>query len=82
MPRRDSPFRQPLTLIENDESFVVKSASGQNLAYVYSEDEPGQRTVTKRITREDARRFATAISRLPDLMDELRKLRAGRDDPA
>ena len=76
MPRDDNPFRQPLKLIEHRESFEIASASGRHLAYIYFEDEPGRRDVTKRITREDARRLAVAIHRLPELLDELRSLRA------
>jgi hypothetical protein len=35
-----------------------------------------------RITQEDARRFATAVARLPKLFDELRRLRGAKDEPA
>jgi hypothetical protein len=82
MPNQDSPFRLPFQLIENDESVVVANAAGYPLAYVYHEDERGRRTVTRRLTREDARKLATQIARLPELLDELRRLRAARDEPA
>ena len=69
-------------LIEHEESFEIASANGRILAYVYFEDEQGRRDVTKRITREDARRLAIQIMKLPETLEELRKLRAARDDPA
>ena len=46
------------------------------------EDEPGRRGVMKRLSREEARQLARQIERLPDTLDELGKLRAGRDEPA
>lgn len=76
------PFRKPWQLLEHKESFEIQNASGEHLAYIYHEDEPGRRDVMKRLTREDALTMAKAILRLPDLMDELRKLRAARDEPA
>jgi len=82
MVARDRPFALPFALIENGESFVVANAKGYPLAYVYHEDEPGWRTVTRRLTREDARKLATQIARLPELLDELRRLRVERDEPA
>ncbi len=82
MPSRNGLFALPFQLVEHGESFVVANATGHPLAYVYHEDEPGRRDVTRRLTREDARRLATAIARLPELMDELRRLRIARDEPA
>jgi hypothetical protein len=76
------PFAKPFTLRQSGESFIVESANGRLLAYVYFEDEPGRRGVTRRLTREDARRMAAQIQRLPETLAKLRKLRAGRDDPA
>jgi hypothetical protein len=37
MPRRFSP---PWSIEERQESFIVKGANGQQLAYLYFEDEP------------------------------------------
>jgi hypothetical protein len=54
-------FPPPWTVEEyNDACFVVKDGAGQKLAYVYFEDEPGRRSVAKLLTRDEARRIATA----------------------
>jgi len=60
----------------------VISADGTNLGSIYYEDEPGRRRVMNRLTREEARQFAVQITRFPELLDELEKLRAARDEPA
>jgi hypothetical protein len=39
-PRRLPP---PWTVVENTESFEVRDANGQNLAYIYFEDQPDRR---------------------------------------
>lgn len=59
-------FEPPWKVIEHKESFEVVDAKGQNLAYLYYEDEPGRRNATKRLTRDEARRIAAHIARIPE----------------
>ena len=43
-------------------------AAGRILAYVYFEDEPTRRNFSKRLSKDDARRMAQQILRLPELV--------------
>ena len=61
-------FPPPWTLEELDACFVVRDHNGQQLAYVYFEDEPGRRSVAKLLERGEARRIATNIAKLPGLL--------------
>jgi hypothetical protein len=48
-------------------ALVIKDKNGQALAYVYFEEEPGRRSVAKLLTRNEARRIAVSIAKLPEL---------------
>ena len=45
----------------------MRDNDGQQLAYVYFEDEPGWRSAAKLLTKDEARRIASNIAKLPGL---------------
>ena len=74
-------FRQPWKLVEHEGSFTITDAGNTVLATTYHEGEPGRRTIMRRLCREDARRLALQVVKLPELLDELKRHRAARDEP-
>jgi hypothetical protein len=51
-------FPPPWSIEElNDACFVVRDHDGQQLAYVYFEDEPGRRSAAKLLSKDEARRI-------------------------
>jgi endo-1,4-beta-D-glucanase Y len=62
-------FPPPWSIEEyNDACFILRDANGQQLAYVYYEDEPQRRAAAKLLTKDEARRIAANIAKLPELM--------------
>jgi hypothetical protein len=45
--------------------YVVRDANGQALAYLYSRDNPTEALQAKMLTKDEARRIAVNIARLP-----------------
>jgi hypothetical protein len=70
MPRRFSP---PWSVEDLSACFVVKDCEGQSLAYVYYEEEAGRRSAAKLLTKDEARRIAANVAKLPDFLGTSRK---------
>jgi hypothetical protein len=58
----------PIAVEETAPCFIVRDANKQALAFVYCEDEPGRRAAAKLLTRDEVRRIAAKIAKLPDLL--------------
>jgi hypothetical protein len=61
-------FPPPWTVEEAQPCFIVRDHNGQALAFVYFDDEPGRRTAAGLLTRDEARRIAANIAKLPELL--------------
>jgi hypothetical protein len=68
MVRAERRFPAPWEVHEATESFCIRDANGQALAYVYFEDEKGCHDVMLRLTRDEARRIAVNFANLPELL--------------
>jgi endo-1,4-beta-D-glucanase Y len=66
MPRR---FPRPWDIEEHNQScFIVRDNNGLALAYIYFETDAGRRTAANLLTRDEARRIAANVAKLPELV--------------
>ena len=69
-PRR---FPSPWSIEEGTESFTVRDANGQALAYLYFEDEPHRQMSMKRLSRDEAFLIAVNAAKLPSVPRQVLK---------
>ena len=73
-PRR---FRTPWSFTEEAESLVIRDAEGYPLAYIYFEDDPARRNLSRRLGKDEARRLAVQIERIPELLKIEKQAKSG-----
>jgi hypothetical protein len=69
-PMQDQPrrFPPPWDIEDNGACFIARDRSGQALCHVFCENEPGRRAAAGLLTRDEARRLAINIAKVPELL--------------
>ena len=73
MPRGPKGEKRPADVISNAVEVIPSRAYAKGqaaLAYVYFEDDPVRRSLTNRLTNDEAWRVASNIAKLPDILKQ------------
>ena len=68
MTQAERRFSPPWSVEDLGACFVVKDGGGQKLGYFYYEEEDGRRSAAKLLTKDEARRIAANVAKLPELL--------------
>jgi arginine utilization protein RocB len=68
MPQPPRRLLRPWSVVEHQESFEVRTANGLTISFCYFDDDRSRREMTQRLTKDEARRAAANIAKLPELL--------------
>ena len=63
-------FPPPWSVEEKSAHFAICDSNGQALAFVYFENESGRRSAPNLLSKDEARRRATQMARVPELLQK------------
>jgi protein-S-isoprenylcysteine O-methyltransferase Ste14 len=66
-------FPVPWHVDKISDGYVVRDGNGQALAYIYSRDSEAEARQTKMLTKDEARRIAINVARLPELLEKAQR---------
>ena len=67
-PSPNRRFPPPWSVDEQEVCIIVRDKNGQAVGYFYFEDEPRRRAAAKLLSRDESRRIAANVAKLPKLL--------------